>query len=141
VHLVMADSVAGSEIAAGASILVALIALGGTIAGAVVSSRNNEQTSKVADEANANAKQANANAREANEVSMATAAATNALEGREEWWKRAQWAIERACDDTSARTREVGVNMIRSLAQSQLAHDEEKRMLASVLLVVVGGGA
>jgi len=47
-----------------------------------------------------------------------------AADRREQWWLRAQWALERALDDDPAR-RELGVALLSVLADSGLARKEE----------------
>ncbi|MDJ0313285.1 hypothetical protein [Arthrobacter sp. H35-D1] len=43
---------------------------------------------------------------------------------RSEWWKRAQWALDRALDD-SATNKALGLVTLEVLARSKLAHAEE----------------
>lgn len=43
---------------------------------------------------------------------------------RSEWWKRAQWALDRALDD-SPTTKTLGLVTLEVLARSKLAHAEE----------------
>ena len=46
------------------------------------------------------------------------------MDDRSEWWKRAQWALDRALDD-SATNKALGLVTLEVLARSKLAHAEE----------------
>jgi hypothetical protein len=59
---------------------------------------------------------------------------------RERWWERAQWAMERAYDGDPL-TRAVGLTVLESLGDSDLADAAEQAMLARVAIAVLTGGA
>jgi|tagenome__1003787_1003787.scaffolds.fasta_scaffold20024950_2 hypothetical protein len=120
-------SSSGSNTPALVALVIAVIALVGTITTAIVGYLGISKTANVAREANTNARVA--------------AEAAAALERREEWWKRVQWAMERACDGKTAQARKVGVDLLRALKDSQLAHEEDKKMIAQIYTVVASGAS
>jgi cell division GTPase FtsZ len=73
---------------------------------------------------------------QANDLKRRADEAADVADKREEWWKRAQWAIERAYD-SSDMTAAVGVAILRNLRQSTLAQPEEKTMLWEVIDIVM----
>lgn len=87
-------------------------------------------------------------AADANRIAREALAETTTTHRREEWWKRAQWAMEQACDDshntgasgatpTLDHGQKVGIAVLRWLAKSLLAQREERDMIKDVLLIVM----
>lgn len=58
-------------------------------------------------------------------------------DSRAEWWKRAQWALERALSDDED-TRALGLATLEVLARSELAHKEELELFDIAWEVVNG---
>ncbi|WP_461162913.1 hypothetical protein [Arthrobacter sp. R4-81] len=49
-------------------------------------------------------------------------------DSRSEWWRRTQWAMDRALD-SDADVKALGLSALSVLSQSELARDEELRLL------------
>jgi hypothetical protein len=58
-------------------------------------------------------------------------------DSRAEWWKRAQWALERALSDDED-TKALGLATLEVLARSELAHKEELELFDIAWEVVNG---
>ena len=61
-------------------------------------------------------------------VGIATIIQRARADGRSEWWRRTQWALDLTLHDDPAR-QEVGLRALQHLAESNLAGREEARML------------
>jgi hypothetical protein len=61
-----------------------------------------------------------------------------AADSRAEWWRRAQWALERALSDDED-TRALGLATLELLARSELARKEELELFDIAWEVVNGG--
>ncbi len=57
-------------------------------------------------------------------AALVTVRQRTAADRREQWWQRAQWALDRALDDDPA-PRELGLAVLSVLADSGLARQEE----------------
>lgn len=58
-------------------------------------------------------------------------------DARAEWWRRAQWAIDRANSTTSVPDSEAGLIALLLLSSSELAGDEEVDLIEEVGLNVL----
>ena len=51
---------------------------------------------------------------------------------RDQWWKRAQWAIEQTFAESNEEKQALGFRVLQVLADSKLASPEELLLLASL---------
>lgn len=65
-------------------------------------------------------------------VGVVTVRQRGEADRRDQWWKRAQWAIDHALDDRSTDHRTAGLKVLGTLSRSRLARDEELELLASL---------
>jgi hypothetical protein len=54
---------------------------------------------------------------------------------RDQWWKRVQWAIDTALEDDPQK-RLVGLTVLTQLKDSELAMDEDQRLMDAVAIAV-----
>lgn len=64
-------------------------------------------------------------------VGIATVRQRDRADQRDQWWKRAQWALELTLSDRAAETAH-GFAMLTHLAHGHLASDDERALLASL---------
>lgn len=65
-------------------------------------------------------------------IGVATVRQKARSDRRDQWWKRAQWAIDHALDERSSNSRTAGLNALTMLGRSRLAGTEELELLDSL---------
>lgn len=63
-------------------------------------------------------------------IGIATVRQRNRADQRDQWWKRAQWALELTLSDDSVKVAR-GYEVLEYLADSELAGDDEQALLAA----------